>query len=138
MRVPFSIVGITLVLIWGYKSIEQELDQIELRKSTTVMDAEIIEINCQRTKKNIVFKINDRTFNERIYLSTEECSELNNQEFIGVKIDSKGNVVFANDDYNDSSELELISAFLICLFLICMIVYYGIIPEIKNIVEKYK
>jgi hypothetical protein len=134
MRVPFSIVGITLVSIWGYKSIERELDIMELKKSTNVIEATIIEIDSRR----IVFKIDDRTLYERIYLTTEERSELNNQETIGVKIDFKGNLIFANDGYNDSSEMDLIAAVLICLFLISMMVYYGIIPEVMDIIKKFK
>jgi hypothetical protein len=138
MKVPFSIVGITLVAIWGYKNFGEEQDKMELRKSSSVIEAKIVELDCPGKNNKIIFKIDDRTFNERIYLSAAECSELSDKETIYVKIDSKGNVIFAKDDYNDSSEIELISTVLISLFLIGMMIYYGIIPEIRNIVENIR
>jgi hypothetical protein len=138
MKVPFSIVGITLVAMWGYKTFVEEQDKMELRKSSNVIEAKIVELDCPGKNSNIIFKIDDITFNERIYLSTAECSELFDKETIYIKIDSKGNVIFANDDYNDSSEMELISTFLISLFLIGMMIYYGIIPEIENIIENIR
>jgi hypothetical protein len=131
MKPLFSIVGIIVVLIWGYKSYKRETDKRELKKSIHVVEAKILELSCGK-RGNIKFQLNDRIYNQRIYLSHTECPELSNQKTIGVKIDSERNIIFANDNYNDWSEAESVSIVLLCLFLISLITYYGIISDIKK------
>ncbi|MBI3221194.1 MAG: hypothetical protein HYZ44_16920 [Bacteroidetes bacterium] len=136
MRTALPIVTILLIALWGYKVSEQDLSKLELRKSTNVIEAKIIELDCYGKRKVIKFQAGEGTFIESIYISLEECFELSKQDTIGVKIDSEGHVIFSNDDYNDSTENEILATILICLFLISMIFYYGILPEIRELLNR--
>jgi hypothetical protein len=128
VRISLSIVAIIAVVFWSYSAFEREEKERELRKSTHVIEAEILDLRCGK-RGNIKFKINGRIFNKPIYLSTKECSELSSQETIGIKMGSEGNILFANDSYNDWSEAESVAAVLLCLSLVSLIIYHGLIPE---------
>ena len=69
---------------------------------------------------------------QRIYLSSDECNDLRNKSTIDIKIDRKGNIVFANDTYNDSTEMEGLAIILLASFLMFCVFYYFILPEMKK------
>ncbi|HEY6142646.1 MAG TPA: hypothetical protein VIV55_04350 [Flavobacterium sp.] len=131
MKIFFSIFGIITVIYFTYASYEQEKKERNLRATTEIVYAQIIELSCGKTDY-IKFRYNKKEIGMRIYLSSKECNELNINSLIGLKIDKDKNIVFANDSYNDWSEAESLSIIALGVFFIFCIIYYGIVPEIRK------
>lgn len=130
-KVFLSICAIIMVTYFSFISYEQEKNERELRKSGEIVYAKILELSCGK-RGFIQFLHQGKEIGKRIYLSNEECNELKTKTEIGLKIDQNENIVFANDSYNDWSEAESFSIILLGAFFNFCIIYYGIMPEIKN------
>jgi len=131
MRIFFSILGICIIALWAFRSYRQELTKQALKDSTEIVEAKILDLRCGR-KDNIIFLLNGEKFNERIYLNTEECHQLQSQDFIKLKFDKSGTFIFANHSYNDWSEAEGYSIILLSVFLIASIYWYQLRPSFNK------
>ena len=131
-KVLLSISGIIAVAFFLYVSLEQELDERALRAKGEIVQAEVLELRCGG-KDYIRFRLDGEEMEKRIYLSTEECDALRSNSQIGLKVDGKNNIVFANDSYNDWSEAESVAILILGFFSILGFIFYGIRPEIKKL-----
>ena len=130
-RIFLSIAAIVIVAYFSLVLFEQEKKESNLRQSSKTVYAEILELKCGK-RDFIRLRYNGKEIGKRIYLSTEECAELEKNGEIRLKIDSEGNIVFANNNYNDWSEAESFSILALGAFFIFCIVYYGIVAEVKK------
>ena len=136
-KIFVSLLIILLVCNSAYNMLEQEETRRQLRTSKEIVAAKILNLSCGKSKY-IKFKLKREIISKRIYISSSECLGLKKQEKIKLKIGKKGNIVFANECYNDWSEMESISIILIAIFFIFCISWYSIRPAIIELKGKKK
>jgi len=132
MNLAKIFIPVCAIIAVGYFSFvlnEQEKKKRELRKSSEIVFAEILDLRC-RKHDFIRFRYKGKEIGKRIYLSREECNELSSKSEIGLKIDNDSNIVFANDNYNDWSEAESFSILGLAGILIFCIIYFRIVPMV--------
>lgn len=127
-----SFLGIVLISFLAYEKLAQEKIERELSKSQKISEAEIINLSCGKTKY-IKFVFGGEVIAKRIYISKDECSNLANEAIIKLKVDEIGNIVFAEESYNDWSEAESVSTILLAMFFIFCIFWYSIKPIIMGL-----
>ncbi len=130
-KILLSIFGIIAVVYLSFFSYQNEVDERQLRLKGSIIQVEILELSCEK-RDFIKLRIRGKEIGKRIYLSVSECDELRAKTKIGIKMDSKNNFVFAYDEYNDWSGAELYAIIILAVFFMWLILYYGIIQEIKN------
>lgn len=124
--------AILAVLCVTYFLYQREQDEKKLRiEGNDIVYAKILELSCGR-RDFIRFQYMGQEIGQRIYLTDSECNELKGKNEVGLKIDTQGNIVFANDSYNDWSEAEMASILMLGAFFIFCIIYYWMLPEIKK------
>jgi len=108
----------------------------ELMKSREIIEASVVNVHCNNSKnRSVKFVLEGREEVKRIYTSREECLELADIGKIQLKIDKDRNIVFAEEDYNDSPENEAVAIILIAMSFIFIIIKCSIIPTFIELRE---
>lgn len=109
---------------------KKEKRKIALRDSGLILEGDIMKLNC--VQGSVTFKVDERIFTQRIYLTKKECEALSAKNKIRLKVLSSKEFVYADEEYNDWTEAEIISTWLLTLALVLIISYYYIVPLFRN------
>lgn len=112
-----------MTIYFTYVMVMDDLANIEATKSGELVRAELISVRCGKSSF-VKFRFDGKTYGKRIYASAADCSSLKNEHQIDLKVLDGDTIVFADEDYNDRLDLEVISCFLLGLFGLFCIYYY--------------
>lgn len=121
MRGTFHFLGLIVVCVIAYKSLDHQWHRKELSIYGEVDYAEVVDVYCGKNDYvNIYFE--GREIEIKAYLDDQECNEVGQLTTIGIKRGANDVIIFANPAYNDNEKVELVSMALLALFFIFAII----------------
>jgi hypothetical protein len=130
IKAAFAFVLIVIIFFIAVAFHKKEKRKIALRDSGLILEGDILKLNC--TQGSVTFKVKGNTFTQRIYLTKKECETLTSTNKILLKVLSANEFVYAEDEYNDWTEAEIISTWVLTFALVLIITYYYILPFFRS------
>jgi hypothetical protein len=126
--VAFGLIIVLVSIAAAFHKTEKR--KIALRDSGLILEGDIVNLNC--VQGAVTFKVQGKIFTQRIYLTKKECEALAAKNKIRLKVLSSKEFVYADEEYNDWTEAEIISTWMLTLALVMIISYYYIVPLFRN------
>lgn len=120
-----------LFLIVSAFVFQQETKKLAQLRNQTPVKVKIIQVDCRRRKKGnqIVFNWKGKEYFKYIHTNSEKCKVLQKQQYIQIKVDTKGKIIFANEAYNGSLNSEIYAKISVGLLIGWAMIYYLVYPH---------